>query len=161
MLQVLKIFFFYLSWKKKYDCLLCSEMLKRCEWCFPVVKTNKRLYPGWAGRSSFHFPWQATMETWLLHWSVFSSRPVCVRTKTDAPPQHQQQLHHHCGGLYKYTCLEMHIAALTWYVKHWPHPGIVLHEAWSIAAAAAAGWSVVSLNWDPVASRSTLKRPRS
>lgn len=31
---------------------------------------------------------------------------------------HHHHLHRHCGRLYKYTWLEMHIAALTWYVKH-------------------------------------------
>lgn len=48
---------------------------------------------------------------------LLKSSRLC-QDKDRCPPQHQQQLHHHCGGLYKYTCLEMHIAAQTWYVKH-------------------------------------------
>lgn len=95
------------------------------------------------------------LETWLLYCSIFRTKTDAIQ---DAPPTytHTHRHHHlpwHCGRSYKYTWLEMLIAALTWYVKHWPHPGIVLQEA--LSAAAAAGPSVIWLHnqgsWDPVA----------
>lgn len=75
------------------------------------------------------------------------------------PPAHPYP---HCEGLYKYTWLEMHIAALIWYAKHWPHPCIVLHEA---LRTAAAGPSVIRLlkrgHWDPTSHYSQRHRVKT
>lgn len=123
--------------KKKKSFILMEKTLKNMWLSPPYTTYNNR-----------------NLTLWCLQ--VLLSVSGQRQTLFKMPPAHPYP---HCEGLYKYTWLEMHIAALIWYAKHWPHPCIVLHEA---LRTAAAGPSVIRLlkrgHWDPTSHYSQRHR---